>query len=109
MARPQSDVRIALAAELVDGPGTTRELWRRIGCEWPLEQVRKTLKHMVVAGDASSRERIVVPGVRRPVPVYRREVAVRVVCPRETPGHGMRDLIAIWAGIAAPQSMGVPA
>lgn len=106
MARPQSDVRIALAAELVEGPGTCRELCRRMGCEWPLAEVRKALSNMVAAGDASGAERVRVAGVRRPVPVYRRAYPVKVVRLDQGRGCGVHDLIACWAGLASAPRMG---
>ncbi len=96
MARPLSALRVALLAELVDGPGTTQELWRRMGCEWPVLQVRIALRNMVSAGEACVPREVRVQGVRRPVPVYARAregAGVR-------DGSGMADLIAVWAGLA---------
>lgn len=107
MARPQSSVRVALAAELVDGSGTCRELWRRMGCEWPLYDVRIALRNMVAAGEVDNLQMVRQAGVRRPVPVYRR------LCDNELTddadqddGAGIHDLIACWAGLATPQRMG---
>ena len=107
MARPQSEVRIALSAELVEGAGTCRELWRRMGCIWPMLAVRIALTNMVAAGDVVLAPSVRVPGVRRPVPVYRRPNLLErdAACPPHS-GAGIRDLIACWAGLAAAQRMG---
>lgn len=102
MARPVSALRVALSAELVDGPGTSRELWRRIGCEWSMLEVRIALRNMVTAEEAELIEPVRVEGVRRPVPVYRRRMpAAHAACTQ-----GMADLIAVWAGLAPVDPMG---
>jgi len=92
MPRPFSPIRLALAAELVAGPGTCADLARRVGCEWPVLMVRLTLRNMVAAGEVSNDESVRLPGVRRPVPVYRRAQEPA------SSGAGIRDLIACWAG-----------
>ena len=101
MARPMSALRVALSAELVSGHGTSRELWRRIGCEWTLLEVRIALRNMVAAQEAELMEPVRVPGVRRPVPVYRR----RAPDGAGRGAHGFADLIAIWAGLAPADAM----
>lgn len=106
MARPQSSVRVALSAELIDGSGTCRELWRRMGCEWPLYEVRIALRNMVTAGEVDNLEVIRQAGVRRPVPVYRRRIDDDLERDDQVDGAGIHDLIACWAGLAAPQRMG---
>ncbi len=92
--RPQSEVRVAVAAALMDGPATTRELAMRTG--WSVGRVRTVMMDMVRAGDAK-----VLPGVRRVgckrlVPVYARAQRVDAVR-AEVP-----DLVALWAGLARP-------
>ena len=103
MARPTSALRIALAAELIDGPGTCKELYRRMGCEWPLADVRTCLANMVAAGDVWNDQRVRVPGVRRPVPVYERALLDdddSITAPASLQGGaGVHDLIACWAGL----------
>lgn len=95
--RPQSEVRVAVAAALLDGPATCRELAMRTG--WSIGRVRVVLMDMVRAGDVALTTPVRRPGVKRPIPVYVRavrEAAVRVEVP---------DLVSIWAGLARP--MGV--
>lgn len=106
MARPQSEVRVALAAELIDGGGTCAELWRRVGCEWPIGAVRIALRNMVTAGEVDNEESVRLVGVRRPVPIYRRAPFEDDVGD-DAEGAGIHDLIACWAGLAAPRHMGV--
>ncbi len=110
--RPQSMLRIALAAELIDGPGTCRELWRRIGCVAPLADVRMVLANMVRAGDVlADPDRMVrVPGVRRPVPVYQRApLDDGDDLDAADGGRGVHDLIACWAGLAQAPGASVAA
>ena len=95
--RPQGEVRVAVAAALLDGPATCRELAMRTG--WSIGRVRGALMDMVRAGDVALADPVRRAGVKRPVPVYRRaqrEAAVREEVP---------DLVSIWAGLARP--MGV--
>lgn len=66
---PQSEIRMTLAAALLDSPGTTRQLAQRTG--WSIGYTRAALDNMCRAGDACSATRVRVPGVNRPVPVYR--------------------------------------
>lgn len=95
--RPQSEIRVTLAAALVDGGGTTRQLAQRTG--WSIGMTRRALDNMVTAGDACKPRTVRVPGVKRPVPVYERAV-------RQADLHGCSaapvvDLIMAWAGIGA--------
>lgn len=105
MARPHSAVRIALASELIDGGGTCAELWRRIGCAWPIDEVRITLRNMVSAGEVDNTEAVRLAGVRRPVPWYCRALGEDARS-QDDDGAGIHDLIACWAGLATPQHMG---
>ena len=102
MARPMSALRVALAAELVDGPGTTAELWRRMGCECPVLQVRIALRNMVAAGEVRLLAPVAVPGVRRPVPVYARAGRSDLRDVADGSATGIHSLIAVWAGLAGP-------
>ena len=47
--RPQSEIRVTLAAALVDGAGTTKQLAQRTG--WSIGMTRRALDNMVTAGD----------------------------------------------------------
>ena len=85
---------MAVAAALVDGPATCRELAMRTG--WAIRNVRMALMDMVRAGDVALTTPVRRPGVDRPVPVYVRacrQQAVRVEVP---------DLVSLWAGLARP-------
>ena len=85
---------MAVAAALLDGPATCRELAMRTG--WSIGRVRVVLMDMVRAGDVALTTPVRRPGVKRPIPVYVRavrEAAVRVEVP---------DLVSIWAGLARP-------
>ena len=97
--RPQSEVRISLAAALVDGPGTTRELACRVGCS--IDLAKFTLRDMVKAGDAR-KTYTRVAGVCRPVPVYHRAVRATELARGD---NGFKSLIAAWAGVPASCSM----
>jgi len=94
--RPQSEIRVTLAAALVDGPGTTKQLAQRTG--WSIGMTRRSLDYMCAAGDAVKTHSVRVPGVKRPVPVYAR--AVRAVDERARSAPGI-DLIMAWAGLQA--------
>lgn len=98
--RPHSDIRLALASELVSGPGTCRELYQRIGCAWPLQRVRIGLTNMVAAGQVRVSATVRVEGVCRPVPVYARATAEAPH--RKTPHTAMQTLIDCWAGLRSP-------
>lgn len=89
--RPQSELRVMLAAALIDGGGTSRDLALRTGGS--LEWTRETLNNMARAGDCRKRY-VRVPGVCRPVPFYER--AVRAA---EAPADAapLVSLIAAWA------------
>lgn len=93
--RPQSEVRVDLAAALIDGPGTTRQLAQRTG--WSIGMARTALDNMVRSGQACKGAPVRLPGCKRPVPVYQRPL------PR---GDAANDrpfvsLIAAWAGVEA--------
>jgi hypothetical protein len=92
--RPQSEIRITLAAALVDGPGTTKQLAQRTG--WSIGMTMRALDNMVTAGDARKASSVRVPGVKRPVPVYER--AVRACDAAGGSGEPGVDLIMAWAG-----------
>lgn len=72
--RPQSEVRVAVSAALVDGPGTTRQLAQRTG--WSVGHVRVALDNMARAGEAYVSHLVAQAGARRRVPVYARRVVV---------------------------------
>lgn len=92
--RPHGEVRVAVAAALLDGPATTVDLAVRTG--WSIGRVRTVLMDMVRAGDAAVVASVRRAGVKRPVPVYGRAERVEPVrC--EVP-----DLVAVWAGLARP-------
>ena len=90
--RPQSEIRITLAAALIDGGGTTRQLAQRTG--WSIGLTRRALDNMVTAGDARKPRSVRVPGVKRPVPVYER--AVRDA-DDQADDEPWLDLISAWA------------
>lgn len=87
--RPHGETRLDLAAALVDGGGTTRQLAQRTG--WSIGACRVALDNMVRGGDAVKRM-VRVAGVKRPVPFYERatpevdDAAERPIC-----------LLAAWA------------
>lgn len=97
--RPTSEIRLTLAAALVDGGGTTRQLAQRTG--WSSGMTRRALDNMVTAGDAAKLSSVRVAGCKRPVPVY-----TRAQRPVATPGGGRSqgadlcapglDLISAW-------------
>jgi predicted ArsR family transcriptional regulator len=93
MARPVSDAALDLMAALIDGPGTCRQLAQRTGLA--VSATRTALDNMVRRGDATADERVRVPGVKRPVPVYARAQA----SDDASDGPCVPDLIAVWAGI----------
>lgn len=99
--RPQGEARLAVAAALIDGPATTRDLAVRTG--WSIGCVRVAVMNMVRAGDAAQVAAVRRPGCKRPVPVYGR--AVRVQAPRAQ----VPDLVALWAGLVrAPSCVEAP-
>lgn len=89
--RPQSELRVMLAAALIDGGGTCRDLAVRTG--GGLTWTRETLNNMVRAGDCRKRY-VRVPGVCRPVPFYERAVRASAVRHDAAP---LVSLIAAWA------------
>lgn len=90
--RPQSEIRLTLAAALVDGGGTTKDLARRTG--WAIGMTRRALDNMVTAGDAAKVRTVRVPGVKRPVPWYERAVRAADAVPCREP---VPDLLLLWA------------
>lgn len=96
--RPQSEIRVTLAAALVDGGGTSKQLAQRTG--WSIGMTMRALDNMVTAGDARKARMVRVPGVKRPVPVYER--AVRPSDAAVGCGAPGVDLIMAWAGLAPP-------
>lgn len=66
--RPQGEIRIAMRDGLGDGPGVARALAQRAGVG--LAAARITLSNMVRSGEARIVDRVRVPGVKRPVPLY---------------------------------------
>lgn len=94
--RPQGEIRVDIAAALIDGPGTTRELAIRTG--WSIGLTRQALQDMVRAGDACKLEPVRCPGVKRPVPVYGRAMRLQDAIQghgRETAALG--SVLAGWA------------
>lgn len=92
--RPHSEIRVCLAAALVEGKGTTKQLAMRTG--WSIGMTRLALDNMVRAGDACKPESIRVRGVKRPVPVYAR--AVRAADTAAANDDPFVSLISAWAG-----------
>ena len=95
--RPQSEIRVTLAAALIDGAGTTKQLAQRTG--WSIGLTRRALDNMVTAGDACKPRSVRVPGVKRPVPVYARATRAEDAATR---GTAAVDLIMAWAGMPQP-------
>lgn len=89
--RPHSEIRVALAAALLDGGGTTRQLAQRTG--WSIGLTREALNNMARAGDATKRG-VRVPGVKRPVPFYERACRMADELLQAEPHV---TLIAAWA------------
>jgi len=90
--RPQSEIRVTLAAALIDGGGTTKQLAQRTG--WSIGLTREALNNMCNAGDAHKPRSVRVAGVKRPVPWYER--ACRAADLQATAEPYM-SLIAAWA------------
>lgn len=89
--RPHSEIRVDLAAALVDGPGTCRQLAQRTG--WSIGLTRTALDNMVRAGQACKLEPVRVAGVKRPVPVYGRPA---LVARTEAPHGPLASVLAAW-------------
>ncbi|MCU7370250.1 hypothetical protein PEC18_05040 [Paucibacter sp. O1-1] len=96
--RPQSEIRVTLAAALLDGPGTTRQLAQRTG--WSIGLTRMALDNMCKAGDARKGAPVRVAGVRRPVPVYHRAIR-RADAAAANDAAPLISLIAAWVRPAA--------
>jgi len=86
--RPQSEIRCDIAAALMDGPGTTKQLAQRTG--WSIGMTRAALNNMVTAGDACKHGSVRVAGVKRPVPVY-----ARAMRDEDVAFHGAEPLAAV--------------
>lgn len=99
--RPQSEIRVCLSAALMEGPGTCRQMAQRTG--WSIGLTREALNNMVRAGDAQ-KTYVRVPGVCRPVPLYRRAVRQADCAVSHEP---IVSLIAALAGLAAQPRVGV--
>lgn len=69
--RPQSEIRVALMAALVDGRGSVRQLAQRTG--WSVSRTRTALDNMERADDVEVVEMVPQRGSRRRVPVYARK------------------------------------
>lgn len=91
--RPHSEIRVDLAAALLDGPGTTCELAMRTG--WSIGLTREALNNMVHAGDACKPCSVRQPGVKRPVPVYAR--AMRRLDAEAANQAPYQSLLEAWA------------
>ena len=90
--RPHSDIRVDLAAALVDGPGTCRQLAQRTG--WSIRLTRTALDNMVRAGDAAKLEPVRERGVKRPVPVYGK--GCRISDALRAPHESLAGVLAGW-------------
>ena len=90
--RPQSEIRLDLAAALLDGPGTCKELAQRTG--WSIGLTRRALNNMCHAGDVHKPCSVRVPGVRRPVPVYAR--TIRIADAIATQHQAPQQVLAAW-------------
>jgi hypothetical protein len=104
--RPYSEIRLDLAAALVDGGGTTRQLAQRTG--WSIGLTRTALDNMVRGGDACKARTVRVPGVKRPVPFYERATRAEDATPIQ---HApLASIISLWigAGAAAQHEMEAP-
>lgn len=89
--RPLSETRIAIAAALIEGGGTSRQIAQRICGGY--SDVMKTLDNMVQAGEVHKPRSVRVPGVRRPVPWYERAP----LGGRDAANEPIQSLIAAWA------------
>ena len=97
--RPHSEIRVLLAAAMVDGGGTSRELARRVCASHGLAM--RTLDNMVRAGDARKARAVRVPGVKRPVPVYERAMRADAAAAAAANDAPYQSLIQAWLGRAA--------
>ncbi len=97
--RPQSGLRLALSAALIDGGGTSRELASRVGAD--TTAVMLALHDMVRAGDARKARLVRVPGVKRPVPWYERAESAHAGPATHEP---ITSLISMWVGSTARAS-----
>lgn len=90
--RPHSEIRVDLAAALVDGPGTCRQLAQRTG--WSIGLTRTALDNMVRAGDACKLPPVRERGVKRPVPVYGKACRLRdaLIAPHQS----VSSVLAAW-------------
>lgn len=99
--RPQGYIRVDLAAALIDGGGTSRDLMQRTG--WSRYLTMRTLDSMVTAGDVRKTRYVRVPGCKRPVPWYERAVRDEDMA---GDGEPIVDLIAAWARLPVQAQQG---
>jgi hypothetical protein len=86
--RPHGEERRALAAALLSGPGTTREIAAR-ACVG-VDVARETLNNMVRASSVIKLTTTRVPGCKRPVPVY------SVPLSQEQPSDALAAAVGVW-------------
>ena len=91
--RPHSEIRVCLAAALLDGEGTTKQLAQRTG--WSIGLTMRALDNMVRAGDVEKGAPVRLPGVKRPVPVYQRSLKRLDACAANQAPYV--SLIEAWA------------
>lgn len=104
--RPQSECRVDVAAALVDGPGTVKQLAQRTG--WSIGKVRTAVDNMVRAGDAEEVGRVRVPGVKQRVPVFGRAVRVQdAICTGHIAVGAVLSGWARWPSYVQQSGMGV--
>ena len=85
----RGEVRDTLRLGLLAGSATTRQLAMSTGVG--VTKAMYTLRDMVVAGEVAVVDRVRVPGVKRPVPLYD-------LADAEPAGDGMNwDLVTCWA------------
>jgi hypothetical protein len=99
LMRPASEIRMDLAAALVDGGGTTRQLAQRTG--WAIGMTMTALDNMARAGQVHKRL-VRVPGVKRWVPFYE-----RAPLHADVPQAPHLSLIAAWSAAPARARVGV--
>lgn len=67
--RPRGEYRLLIRASIeADGPGTSRQVMQRVCVSMAVATT--TLDNMVRASELAVVDRVRVPGVKRPVPVY---------------------------------------
>lgn len=104
MARPQSAVRVDMAAALAVRPGTVRELAQRTG--WAIHHAQWAVRNMVAAGQAAKLYSVRRAGCRRPVPVY--GTAPEPVQASGSAWAGMAQVVAAWPRMDAVAAAALP-